>query len=99
MAVITHRTVDAGGISLHVAEAGPADGPTVLLLHGFPECWYSWRHQLTALAAEGFHVVAPDPRGYARSGGPAAVEDYSLLHRDGDALGVLDAVGARRAGG
>jgi len=88
-------TVD--GLELHLAEAGPADGPTVLLLHGFPECWYSWRHQLTALAAEGFHVVAPDQRGYARSGAPDAVEDYTLLHLVGDALGVLDAVGAERA--
>ena len=69
----------------------------MLLLHGFPECWYSWRHQLTALAADGFHVVAPDQRGYARSDAPDAVEDYTLLHLVGDALGVLDAVGAERA--
>src|SRR6185436_6266086 len=63
---ITHRAVTVDGLELHLAEAGPADGPTVLLLHGFPECWYSWRHQLTALAAEGFHVadaeLAADPR-------------------------------------
>jgi pimeloyl-ACP methyl ester carboxylesterase len=94
---ITHRTVTVDGLDLHVAEAGPPDGPTVLLLHGFPECWYSWRHQLAGLAAEGFHVVAPDQRGYARSAAPAAVEDYTQLHLVGDALGVLDAVGAERA--
>ena len=94
---ITHRMVTVDGLDLHLAEAGPPDGPTVLLLHGFPECWYSWRHQLTALGAEGFHVVAPDQRGYARSGAPDAVEDYTLLHLVGDALGVLDAVGAERA--
>jgi epoxide hydrolase A/B len=94
---ITHRAVTVDGLELHLAEAGPADGPTVLLLHGFPECWYSWRHQLTALGAQGFHVVAPDQRGYARSGAPEAVEDYTLLHLVGDALGVLDAVGAERA--
>ncbi len=93
----THRTVTLNGLDLHLAEAGPADGPTVLLLHGFPECWYSWRHQLTALAAEGFHAVAPDQRGYGRSGAPERIEDYTLLHLVGDALGVLDAVGAERA--
>ena len=71
----------------------PGLRPLLLLLHGFPECWYSWRHQLTALAAEGFHAVAPDQRGYARSAAPDAVEDYTLLHLVGDALGVLDAVG------
>jgi pimeloyl-ACP methyl ester carboxylesterase len=94
---ITHRAVTVDGLDLHLAEAGPSDGPTVLLLHGFPECWYSWRHQLTALGADGFHVVAPDQRGYARSAAPEAVEDYTLLHLVGDALGVLDAVGAERA--
>ena len=53
---------------MHIAEAG--DGPLVLLLHGFPESWYSWRHQLTALAEAGFHAVAPDQRGYAQTGPP-----------------------------
>ncbi|MHA6784650.1 alpha/beta fold hydrolase [Pseudonocardia saturnea] len=94
---ITHRTVRIGGLDLHLAEAGPADGPVVLLLHGFPECWYSWRNQLVALAAAGFHAVAPDQRGYGRSAAPAAVADYSILHLVGDAVGVLDAVGAQRA--
>jgi pimeloyl-ACP methyl ester carboxylesterase len=94
---ITHRTVDVNGLQLHLAEAGPADGPVVLLLHGFPECWYSWRHQLAALAAAGFHAVAPDQRGYARSDAPAAVEAYTVLHLVGDAVGVLDALGAERA--
>ncbi len=95
--MITHRDVEVNGLRLHLAEAGPSDGPVVLLLHGFPECWYSWRHQLTALAAAGFHVVAPDQRGYARSDAPAAVEAYSIIHLVGDAVGVLDAVGADRA--
>jgi pimeloyl-ACP methyl ester carboxylesterase len=94
---LTHRTVDVGGVSLHLAEAGPADGPVVLLLHGFPECWYSWRHQLVALAGAGFRAVAPDQRGYGRSDAPPAVEDYTVLHLVGDAVGVLDAVGAERA--
>ncbi|MDT7613035.1 MAG: hypothetical protein QOF00_482 [Pseudonocardiales bacterium] len=97
MEEIVHRTVDVGGLGLHLAEAGPADGPVVLLLHGFPECWYSWRHQLVDLAAAGFHVVAPDQRGYGRSDAPDAVDAYTVLHLVGDAIGVLDAVGAERA--
>ncbi|NMH96777.1 alpha/beta fold hydrolase [Pseudonocardia acidicola] len=94
---IVHRTVEVNGVRLHLAEAGPADGPTVLLLHGFPECWYSWRHQLAALAADGYHVVAPDQRGYARSEAPVAVDAYTILHLAGDAVGVLDAVSAEQA--
>ena len=65
---VSHRVVDVGGLSMHIAEAGT--GPLVLLLHGFPESWYSWRHQLMALAAAGYHAVAPDQRGYGRTGGP-----------------------------
>ncbi|MEJ3652777.1 alpha/beta hydrolase [Actinomycetes bacterium KLBMP 9759] len=95
--MIDHRLVDVNGLRLHLAEAGPVDGPVALLLHGFPECWYSWRHQLAALAEAGFHVVAPDQRGYARSDAPADVTAYTMLHLVGDAIGVLDAVGADRA--
>ncbi|WP_307804092.1 alpha/beta fold hydrolase [Micromonospora echinofusca] len=69
----------------------------MLLLHGFPECWYSWRHQLTALAAAGFHAVALDQRGVARSERPTQVEAYSILHLVGDVTGVLDALGEERA--
>jgi pimeloyl-ACP methyl ester carboxylesterase len=94
---ITHRSVDVHGLRIHLAEAGPADGPVVLLLHGFPECWYSWRHQLVALATAGFHAIAPDQRGYARSDAPDAVEAYTILHLVGDAVGVLDTLGADRA--
>lgn len=97
MDTITHRTVEHDGITLHVAEAGPPDGPVVLLLHGFPECWYSWRHQLRALSAAGFRVLAPDGRGYGRSDAPAAVEEYTVLHLVGDAVAVLDDAGAERA--
>ncbi len=88
---ITHRTIQANGISMHLAEAG--EGPLVLLLHGFPESWYSWRHQLPALAAAGYHAVAPDQRGYGRTDAPAAIEDYDMLHLTADAVGVLDALG------
>ena len=62
---LTHRFVDVNGVRLHIAEQG--QGPLVLLLHGWPESWYSWRHQLPVLAAAGFHAVAPDMRGYGRT--------------------------------
>jgi pimeloyl-ACP methyl ester carboxylesterase len=88
---IRHRQVITAGLSMHIAEAG--SGPLVLLLHGFPECWYSWRHQLTALAAAGFHAVAPDQRGYGRTGGPAGAADYTILHLTGDVVTLLDALG------
>lgn len=97
MDAITHRTVEHDGLSLHVAEAGPPDGPVVLLLHGFPECWYSWRHQVRSLSAAGYRVLAPDQRGYARSTAPSAVDDYTVLHLVGDAVAVLDDAGAERA--
>jgi pimeloyl-ACP methyl ester carboxylesterase len=92
---ITHRTIDAGGLAMHVAEAGT--GPLVLLLHGFPECWYSWRHQLVALAGAGFHAVAPDQRGYCRTGGPQAVDEYTILHLTGDVVALMDALGEDKA--
>ncbi|TDD85784.1 alpha/beta fold hydrolase [Actinomadura rubrisoli] len=96
MTEITHRFVTShSGLRMHVAEAG--EGPLVLLLHGFPECWYSWRHQLTALAEAGFHAVAPDQRGYARTGGPADIGQYTILHLAGDAVGLIGALDEERA--
>ena len=80
---------------MRVAEAG--SGPLVILCHGFPETSYSWRHQLPALAAAGFHAVAPDLRGYGGSEAPGRVEDYTLLHLVGDALALLDALGDEQA--
>ena len=74
---VTHRTIDANGIKMHIAEAG--EGPLVLLLHGFPESWYSWRHQIPALAAAGYHVVAPDQRGYGRTDKPPEIDAYDLV--------------------
>jgi pimeloyl-ACP methyl ester carboxylesterase len=68
MADIKHVTVETNGIRMHVAEAG--EGPLVVLCHGFPESWYSWRHQLTALAQAGYRAVAPDMRGYGKTDGP-----------------------------
>jgi pimeloyl-ACP methyl ester carboxylesterase len=93
--VILHRTVEARGLAMHIAEAG--EGPLVLLLHGFPECWYSWRHQLTALAEAGFHAVAPDQRGYCRTGGPEDVGEYTIMHLTGDVIALMDALGAPTA--
>ena len=95
MTEINHRTVQTNGIRMHVAEAGA--GPLVLLCHGFPESWYSWRHQLGALAEAGFHAVAPDMRGYGRSDCPQAIDQYTLLHLVGDMVGLVEALGAERA--
>ena len=92
---IRHRTLETNGIRMHVAEAG--DGPLVVLCHGFPESWYSWRHQLVALAEAGYHAVAPDMRGYGQTDQPEAIESYTLLHLVGDVVGVLDALGAATA--
>jgi len=94
-AQVTHRTVTANGIKLHLAEQG--EGPLVVLCHGFPESWYSWRHQLAALSAAGFHAVAPDMRGYGGSDRPDAIDQYTLLHLVGDTVGLLDALGAGQA--
>jgi pimeloyl-ACP methyl ester carboxylesterase len=86
----SQRTIEANGIRMHIAEQG--EGPVVLLCHGFPESWYSWRHQLRALANGGFHAVAPDMRGYGRTERPREIERYSLLHLVGDMVGLLDAL-------
>jgi pimeloyl-ACP methyl ester carboxylesterase len=87
--------VETNGIRMHVAEAG--DGPVVLMCHGFPESWYSWRHQLVALAEAGYHAVAPDQRGYGDTDRPEAIDQYTLFHLVGDLVGLLDALGAPTA--
>jgi pimeloyl-ACP methyl ester carboxylesterase len=89
---VQHRIVDARGIRIHAVEEG--DGPLVLFVHGFPESWYSWRHQLPAVAGAGFRAVAIDVRGYGRSSKPPAVEDYRMLEHVTDNLAVVDALGA-----
>jgi len=91
------RRVSTNGIELHLVEAGPADGPAVVLCHGFPELAYSWRHQIPALAQAGYHVLAPDQRGYGDSDRPAAIEDYDIHHLTDDLLGVLDDAGVAKA--
>ena len=83
------------GISMHAAEQG--DGPAVVFVHGFPELWYSWRHQLSALAAAGFRAIAPDMRGYGRTSAPPNVEDYAHRLICDDLLGLLDALSLEQA--
>jgi epoxide hydrolase A/B len=95
MTNIAHRTVESNGLRIHIAEAG--SGPLVVLCHGFPESWYSWRHQLTALAEAGYHAVAPAMRGYGRSEAPPEIEAYTLLHLVGDMVGVVRALGQSQA--
>src|SRR5215470_16364857 len=85
-----HRIVSTNGIKMHIAEAGT--GPLVLMCHGFPESWYSWRHQLIALADAGFHAVAPDMRGYGQTDSPEGIEQFTLFHLVGDIVGLLDAL-------
>jgi len=92
---VTHRFVETNGLRMHIAEQG--NGPLVLLCHGFPELWYSWRYQFPALAQAGYHVVAPDLRGYGQTDQPAAVEAYTLLHLVGDLVGLLDVLGEQQA--
>jgi len=91
----THRTIETNGIRMHIAEQG--SGPLVVLCHGFPESWYSWRHQLRALAEAGFHAVAPHMRGYGQTDRPQEIDKYSLFHLVGDMIGLVDALGAERA--
>ena len=88
---LTHRVVDGAGVRLHVVEAG--DGPIVLLVHGFPESWYSWRHQLPVLAAAGFRAVAIDVRGYGESDAPPEVRAYGMLQHVADAVAVVAELG------
>lgn len=79
------------GVRLHVSEAGPAEGPPVLLLHGFPEFWRGWRHQIPALAEAGYRVLVPDQRGYNRSDAPPRVADYDLSRLAADVTDLLNA--------
>lgn len=92
---ITHRFTEANGIKIHIAEAGA--GPLVVLCHGFPESWYSWRHQIKALSEAGYHVVAPDMRGYGQTNRPNAIDQYSLFHLVGDIVGVVNAISDKPA--
>jgi len=92
---IEHGFITTNGIKMHVASAGK--GPLVLLCHGWPESWYSWRHQLKALAEAGYRAVAPDMRGYGQTDKPEAIDQYTLLQLTGDMVGAVDALGFKDA--
>nr|POF05286.1 epoxide hydrolase a [Quercus suber] len=87
---IEHRTVNVNGINMHIAEKG--QGPVILFIHGFPELWYSWRHQIIALASQGYRAVAPDLRGYGDTDAPPSITSYTCFHVVGDLIALLDAV-------
>ena len=88
---VRFRMIETNGINMRIAEMGT--GPLVLLAHGWPESWYSWRYQITVLANAGYRVVAPDMRGYGETDAPKEVDDYDIVHLAGDMVGVLDALG------
>jgi pimeloyl-ACP methyl ester carboxylesterase len=91
MGEFKHTLVHTNGIRMHVHEAG--QGYPVVLCHGFPEMWYSWRHQMSALAAAGFRAIAPDQRGYGETDRPEPIEAYSMRHLVADLTGMLDQLG------
>jgi pimeloyl-ACP methyl ester carboxylesterase len=97
MRVTTERLVDTNGVQLRVIEAGERGAPVVVLAHGFPELAYSWRHQIPVLADAGYHVLAPDQRGYGGSSRPEAIDAYNIHELTADIVGLLDDVGAERA--
>ena len=86
-----HRTVSVNGIKMHIVEKG--EGPTVLLLHGFPQLWYSWRHQIHGLAARGFRALAPDLRGFGDTDAPPSTSSYTIYHIVGDLIALIDLLG------
>lgn len=92
---LTHRTVRVGDIDMHIAEQGTGD--PIVLCHGFPGLWYSWRHQLSALSAAGYRVIAPDMRGYGRTDVPPDPRAYDRRHTVDDMVGLLDALGIEQA--
>jgi epoxide hydrolase 4 len=89
--------VPTNGIRLHAVTAGPSDGSPVILLHGFPEFWYSWRKQIHPLAEAGFRVIAPDQRGYNLSDKPEGIGNYQLDILVEDILGLMDSLGIEKA--
>ena len=95
MADLQHRFVATNGIKMHYVEQG--EGPLVVLCHGWPESWYSWRHQIPALAQAGFRVVAPDQRGYGQTDAPAPIESYNILNLTGDIVGLINSLSEKRA--
>src|SRR3954467_11504459 len=91
-----HRDLNCRGTRIHAVEDG--EGPLIVLVHGFPESWYSWRHQIPVLAKAGFRVAAPEVRGYGGSDRPNAIDAYAIKELSGDIAGLIAALGARGAG-
>ncbi|MEM7272875.1 MAG: alpha/beta hydrolase [Actinomycetota bacterium] len=89
----TSRSIMSSGHRIHLMEHGPADGVPVVMIHGFPESWYSWRHQLQALGDAGHRAIAIDVRGYGRSAAPAEIEAYAMTALVGDVIAVIDDLG------
>lgn len=94
---MTHTFVETNKIKLHVVQAGPVDGPLVILLHGFPEFWYGWKRQIEPLAEAGFCVWVPDQRGYNFSDKPTGIGAYRLDTLVADVVGLIDASGRGKA--
>ncbi|KAL1339698.1 hypothetical protein HN51_027965 [Arachis hypogaea] len=94
MDTIKRRTVEVNGIKMHVAEKG--EGPVVLFLHGFPELWYSWRHQILGLSSLGYRTIAPDLRGYGDTEAPGSVTSYTCFHLVGDVVALIDSLGVEK---
>jgi pimeloyl-ACP methyl ester carboxylesterase len=88
---VSFRFIESNGITLRIAEMGES-GPLLLLAHGWPESWYSWRHQIVSLANAGYRVVASDMRGFGESEAPPNVDDYDVMHTSADLVGILDAL-------
>jgi len=95
MEQIIHRFIETNGLRMHIAERGK--GPLVVLTHGFPELWYSWRYQMVALAKAGFHAVAPDQRGYGQTERADPIKAYDIFQLTGDIVGLVGALGEDRA--
>ncbi|MGO9452024.1 MAG: alpha/beta fold hydrolase [Candidatus Binataceae bacterium] len=95
MAELQHRFVTTNGIKLHYVEQG--SGPLVVMCHGWPESWYSWRHQIPALAEAGFRVVAPDQRGYGQTDAPEPIDSYNIFNLVADIVGLVNSLGESQA--
>jgi pimeloyl-ACP methyl ester carboxylesterase len=95
MSELQHKFVETNGIRMHYVEQG--SGPLVVLCHGWPESWYSWRHQIPALADAGFRVIAPDQRGYGQTSRPEPIESYNVLNLVGDIVGLVNSLGVESA--
>ncbi|MEX2132257.1 MAG: alpha/beta hydrolase, partial [Pseudohongiellaceae bacterium] len=96
VAGVRFRFIETNGIRMRVAEAG-SSGPLIILAHGWPESWYSWRHQIPVLANAGYRVVAPDMRGYGSTDAPPEVNDYDIVHLTADMVGIVDSYGEEKA--